>query len=224
MALRLPSCYYLDMERIRILVAEDHSMVREGTCRLLANYPDFEIVGEAKDGREALELATSLKPDVVISDIRMPEVNGMRLVAQLRSSCPCARVLVLTAYDDEDYILAVLKAGAGGYLLKTVDLEKLAQAIRTVHTGQVVIDPKVAAKMLGLRSWQTGAPQPQVLSPRERDVLRLASRGMRTGEIADELGLSASGVARHVTMIMTKLGVSSRAEAVRYALSNHLID
>ncbi|MDO8674463.1 MAG: response regulator transcription factor [Dehalococcoidia bacterium] len=160
----------------------------------------------------------------VITDVRMPRLNGIQLLSELKKRLPGVKALMLSAFDDEDYILASLKGGASGYLLKTIDLEKLAQAIRTVHGGHVVIDPVVAAKMAGVLAREPSVAKVELLSPREYDILRLVSRGMRTGQIADELGLNISTVAKHVTKILEKLGVSSRSEAVRYALSKLIID
>ena len=219
-----PPCYAMGMERIRILVAEDYAMVREGTCRLLGKHADFEIVGQARDGQEALELALKLQPDIVIADVRMPRLNGIQLLSSLKKQLPGIKALMLSAYSDEDYILACLKEGASGYLLKTIDLEKLTQAIRTVHSGQVVFDPVVAAKMAGILAREPSIAKAELLSSKEYDVLRLVSRGMRNNQIADELGLSMSTVAKHVNKILEKLGVSSRSEAVRYALAKLIID
>lgn len=170
------------MAKIRIMVVEDHLMVREGTCRLLSRYPDFEIVGQAGNAQEALEMAVALQPDIVLTDIRMPGVNGTQLVRQFKQMCPNTQALILSAYDDEELILAGIRAGASAYLLKTVDLDKLAGAIRTVHGGQTVLDPSVAARIARLMFSEPAIPKAKLLNQREHDVLRLISRGMKTGQ------------------------------------------
>lgn len=210
------------MEKIRVLLADDHVVVREGTRELLEREPDIEVIGEANDGEEAVRLAKELKPDVAVLDIAMPKLNGIEATKQIREAHPSIAVLVLTAYDNDQYVFAILEAGAAGYLLKNVAGRQLIDAIRQVRAGQAVLHPIVARKVVdrftrsGHRSsWNGPAAE---LTERELEVLKLAARGRSNKEIAAELFLSARTVQHHLTSIFTKLGVSSRTEAVLHAL------
>ena len=210
------------MDKIRILLAEDHKVVREGTRRLLEPQNDFEIVGEASDGIEAVELAQKYKPDIVIMDVSMPRLNGIEATKQIKGIYPNMAVLVLTGYDDDEYVFALLEAGAAGYLLKESSGEELINAIRHVVTGEPVLHPKIMKKVLNrLRSPSEDQPAQslvEVLSDREMEVLRLAARGMSNVEIADTLTLSVRTVQTHLRSIFNKLGVGSRSEAIVYGL------
>jgi len=210
------------MEKMRILLAEDHKVVREGTRKLLESQPDFEVVGEASDGIEAVELAKKLKPEIIIMDVSMPRLNGIEATRQIKAIYPNIAILPLTGYDDDEYVFALLEAGAAGYLLKDSSGEELIEAIRQVMTGEPVLHPKIMKKVLNrLRSpvdGQAVQTAGEVLSDREPEVLRLAAQGMSNMEIADSLTLSVRTVQTHLRSIFNKLGVGSRSEAIVYGL------
>jgi len=210
------------MEKTRILLAEDHKVVREGTRRLLESQPDFEVVGEASDGIEAVELAKKLKPEIIIMDVSMPRLNGIEATRQIKAIYPNIAILPLTGYDDDEYVFALLEAGAAGYLLKDSSGEELIEAIRQVMTGEPVLHPKIMKKVLNrLRSPLEGQPAQaagEILSDRETEVLRLAAQGMSNMEIADSLTLSVRTVQTHLRSIFNKLGVGSRSEAIVFGL------
>jgi NarL family two-component system response regulator LiaR len=210
------------MEKMRILLAEDHKVVREGTRRLLESQPDFEVVGEASDGIEAVELAKKLKPEIIIMDVSMPRLNGIEATRQIKAIYPNIAILPLTGYDDDEYVFALLEAGAAGYLLKDSSGEELIEAIRQVMTGEPVLHPKIMKKVLNrLRSpveEQATQTAGEVLSDRETEVLRLAAQGMSNMEIADSLTLSVRTVQTHLRSIFNKLGVGSRSEAIVFGL------
>ncbi len=211
------------MDKIRILIADDHTLVREGTRERLEREADFEVVGEAADGEEAVRLAQELKPNVAIIDIAMPNLNGIEATKQIKASQPATSILVLSAYDNDQYIYAVLEAGANGYLLKNVRGVQLVDAIRDVSAGEVVLDPHVARKVVQWFSSMSHGKSvveglPDHVSDRELEVLNLAAKGMSNKEIASELALSVRTVQSHLGNIFDKLGVSSRTEAVLKAL------
>jgi NarL family two-component system response regulator LiaR len=210
------------MEKIRILIADDHALVREGTRQRLEREEDFEVVGEAADGEEAVRLTKQLKPNVAIIDIAMPNLNGIEATKRIKESQPSTAVLVLSAYDNDQYIYAVLEAGASGYLLKNVRGHQLVDAIRDVRAGEVVLDPHVARKVVqwfsSLSRGERAEGLPEHFSERELEVLKLAAKGMSNKEIAAELSLSVRTVQSHLGNIFDKLGVSSRTEAVLRAL------
>lgn len=214
------------MEIIKIVLADDHSLMRAGTRHILEQYPDFQIIGEAEDGLQALEMIKALKPDVAILDIRMPKLNGIEVVRQMKRLSPDTKALILTAYDDDEYVLALMEAGASGYLLKTAHEKELADSVRGIHSGEPVLHPAIAMKIARLWAQRgTSAKQgsAEQLSPRELDVLELAAKGLRNKAIADKLGISIRTVEGHFNGIFTKLGVSSRMEAVLEGISRHLI-
>jgi len=198
--------------------------MRDEMRRILEQQPDLKIIGEAENGKQALDLVLELQPDIVILDIRMPELNGIEVVRRMRERVLDVKALMLTAYDDDDYITALMEAGAQGYLLKTAKADELIDAVRRVSSGETVLHPPIAAKMV--RLWtkdreSTGVTEQ--LSTRELEVIQLAARGLRNRAIADKLHISNRTVEGHLNSIFGKLGVTSRVEAVLYALSQHLV-
>lgn len=211
------------LDKIRIVFAEDHVLVREGTRQLLDRHEDLEVIGEGADGIEAVELVRRLSPDVVLLDISMPRMNGIEATKRIKAIAPQTSILILTAYDDDQYVFALLEAGAAGYLLKDVSGDELVRAIRAVHAGEPVLHPAIARKVLDrvVRDQQASSGTPvdgESLSDRELEVLRLAARGLSNAGIAQELDLSTRTVQVHLTHIFAKLDVGSRTEAVITAL------
>ncbi len=201
---------------IRVLIADDHAVVRQGLRTFLDLQDDIEVVGEAADGEEALAAAERLTPDVVLVDLVMPKVDGIDVIRRLGEHAPAARAIVLTSFIDDDRLFPVLRAGAAGYLLKDVQPQELVEAIRTVHGGGAVLHPKVAARLLDELSADP-------LTPREREVLGLIGRGMANKVIARELSLSEKTVKAHVSSILAKLGVHDRTQAALYAVREGLV-
>jgi len=206
-------------DKIRILIADDHALVREGTRRVLEQEPDLEVVGEAVDGEEAVELATSLKPDVAIVDVSMPKMDGIEATRRIKATCPSINVLILSAYDDDQFIFSLLEAGAAGYLLKTIRSRELVDAVRAVYSGESVLHPSIARKVLNRFVSAAGKPaegkEPVgMLSEREMEVLKLAAKGLSNQDIAEKLCLSIRTVQGHLGHIFNKLQVGSRTEAV----------
>ena len=211
------------MGKIRVIIADDHAIVRDGTRQLLEREEDMEVVGEAGDGEEAVTMATKLQPDVAIIDIAMPKLNGIEATRQIKALLPSTAVLILTAYDDDQYVFALLEAGAAGYLLKSVRGRELVGAIRAVCSGESVLHPVIARKVLKrfVPSTQEAKVHSQEqVSEREREVLKLAAKGMSSKEIADELSLSVRTVQAHLAHIFNKLQVGSRTEAILYGLKS----
>ena len=208
--------------KIKVLLAEDHVVVREGTRELIQREVDMEVVGEAGDGEEAIEMVNKLRPDVVIMDITMPKLNGIEATKQIKALHPATVVLILTAYDNDQYIFALLEAGAAGYLLKNVRGRELIDAVRAVYAGESVLHPAVARKVIGQlvspALSHTEARVTEPLSERETEVLKLAAKGISNKDIAKELFLSPRTVQSHLGNIFNKLGVASRTEAVLYGL------
>jgi DNA-binding NarL/FixJ family response regulator len=210
------------MSKIKILLADDHVVVREGTRELLEREEDLEVVAEAGDGEEAVRLAVSRNPDVAIMDVAMPKLNGIEATKQIKAIHPTTAVLVLSAYDNDQYIFALLEAGAAGYLLKNVRGDELIDAVRSVHAGESVLHPTVARKVINRfarpkherREESTLDP----LTDRELEVLKSAAKGKTNREIAQELVISVRTVQVHLTNIFSKIGVGSRTEAVLHGL------
>jgi len=210
---------------IRILLVDDHALVREGTRRLLETEKDVQVVAEASSGEEAVEVARSLQPDIAVMDIAMPGMGGIEATRAIKKYCPETAVLILSAYDDEPYLLALLDAGAAGFLLKNVHGQELIQAIRAVARGESLLQPSIAEKMMRRLSARpdTTLRSTNVLSEREFDVLRLAARGLPNKEIAARMSLSIRTVHSHLANIFMKMQVGSRTEAVLLALRQGMI-
>jgi DNA-binding NarL/FixJ family response regulator len=207
------------MQRIRVLIADDHPVVRAGLQGMLASQPDFELVGEAATGKEAVALVAQLHPDVVLMDLRMAELDGAAATAQIRAQQPETPVLVLTTYDTNADILRAIEAGATGYLLKDTPRDELFAAIRVVAQGKAVLAPTVATRLLRQRQTSAG----ETLSARELEVLSLVARGASNKEIARSLHLSESTVKSHLIHLFSKLGVADRTAAVTVALERGLL-
>ena len=210
---------------IRVLIVDDHPVVREGLAAMLSTQRDFLVVGEAGDGAEAEQKVGELSPDVVLMDLEMPRVDGPEAIRRIRASRPDARVLVLTAYDTDERILEAVQAGAQGYLLKGAPREELFRAIRVVNQGGSLLEPVVAHKLLGRMGQllsQREAPAEQ-LTERELEVLQLLVKGSRNKEIAAQLYITERTVKFHTSIIFQKLGVTNRSEAITAALQRRLV-
>src|SRR5215469_15375414 len=221
---------------IRVLIADDQRVVREGLSMLVALIDDVEVVGAACGGAEAVRLAETYRPDVVLMDLRMPDLDGIAATGLLRERLPAARVLVLTTYADEDAIVPALRAGARGYLTKDASAEQIEAAIRAVHAGQTHLDPAVQARLVAavIRSpdlaepadpgtgGRAGRKPPAGLTAREAEVLALLASGLSNAEIGQRLYLSHATVKTHINRIFAKTGVRDRAQAVRYAYQHGL--
>lgn len=205
------------MERLTVLLAEDHTVVREGTREMLERDPGISVVGEAADGAAAVALAADLSPDVVLLDLGLPILNGLEAARRIRDLPKPPRILMLSAYDDDDYVVAAVEAGANGYLLKTAHVRDVIAAIRAVAVGEIVLHPGVARRLFGRGG--RSATADDVLTAREVQVLRHAARGVHTKEIGELLSVSTRTVEAHFTSIFNKLGVSSRTEAIVHAAS-----
>jgi len=210
------------MSKIRIVIADDHAVTRQGTRSLLEREKDLDVVGEAADGEEAVKLIEQLRPDVAIIDIAMPKLSGIEVTRQIKPHCPSTAVLIFSAYDNDEYIFALLEAGAAGYLLKDVDSREVIEAVRAVHAGESVLHPVIARKVISrFRPPATKQGEEKLaaeLTERESAVLKLAARGMSNKDIAAELSISARTVQGHLSSIFNKLGVGSRTEAVFQAV------
>ena len=206
------------MTKIRVVIADDHPMLREAMRNTFERHEDIEVVGEAGDGEEAVKLSSELKPDIVIMDIVMPKLNGIEATKRIREISPATAVLILTAYDDDRYVIGLLEAGAAGYLLKSARGQALVDAVRAVSAGESVLHPAIIAKILkyGVRMRGEGSEHraEKQLSDRELEVLELAARGMGNKDIAKELFLSVRTVKAHLSSIFNKMDVASRTEAI----------
>jgi DNA-binding NarL/FixJ family response regulator len=210
-----------EVSKLRVLLADDHEMIREGLKLLLNSQPDMECVGEASNGRVAVERVCELLPDLVVMDVSMPELNGLQATKKIKATCPQVKVLALTRHTDDGYLQQLLKAGVSGYVLKQSAADELVRAIRAVAAGNVYLDPAIAQKVVGAYVGKTapdGAVLPTDLSDREREVLRMIAWGYSNKEIASRLEISVKTVEVHKANSMRKLGMCSRIDIVRYAL------
>ncbi len=214
-------------DKIRVVLADDHRMLREGIRALLERQDDIEVVGEAADGREAVRLVSQLRPDVVVMDVSMPLLNGIEATRQIRRDCPTARVLTLTVHESQDYVAQLLAAGASGYIIKRAGGDELVSAVRAVHRGEAFLHPSIAKVVIQdyvqrLQAGQ-GLSAQDVLTDREREVLQLIAEGYTNREIADLLHLSIKTVQNHRSNIMRKLDLHDRGELIKYAIQQGII-
>ena len=209
------------MKAIRVMIVDDHAMVRKGLVTFLKNAPDFELVGEARDGREAIEACERLRPDVILMDLVMPELGGVAATRTIHQRRPDVRVIALTSFQEKELVQDALQAGAIGYLLKNVSGEELVEAIRQAHAGRPTLAPEALQALVQPPSeTETLASD---LTRRENEVLALLVKGMSNPEIAERLVISRSTVKVHISSILSKLGVDSRAEAIALAIQNKLV-
>jgi NarL family two-component system response regulator LiaR len=214
----------MDERPIRLMIVDDHAVVREGLRAFLGLQDDVEIVGEAADGADAVAQARLLRPDVILMDLVMPRVDGVSAMHELRADVPESRVIVLTSFLEDERLLPAIEAGAAGYLLKDAKPSELARAIRAAHSGEAVIDPTVAARLVHALSDRSARPPDHsgTLTQREREVLALIARGRSNKRIALELGISEKTVKAHVGHVLAKLGVSDRTQAALLAVRQGL--
>jgi DNA-binding NarL/FixJ family response regulator len=218
------------MTTIRVAIADDHAVVRQGLRTFLELQDDVEVVGEAADGAEAVELVAAAEPDVVLLDLVMPRLDGIEAIKQIRARCPATRILVLTSFADDRTVLPAVRAGAAGYLLKDVQPPELVSAIRTVHSGEALLAPAVATMLVEQLAAEDGAQNGAAaeaagphLTPRELEVLAELARGRANKAIAFELGVSERTVKTHVSNILAKLGFTDRTQAAIYAVEHGLV-
>ena len=214
------------MDRIKVLIADDHNLVREGIRMILAPHADIEVVGEAADGREAIEKTLALKPDVLLLDIAMPGLGGLEAALEVRKQAPQVKVLVLTQYGDKEYVHRFLKIGVAGYVMKRAAGSELLSAIRAVYRGGSFLDPSIAPGVIEgyLRRPEAEVVDPyDLLSDREKQVLKLIAEGHSNQEIADLLSLSVKTVMAHRASLMEKLDLHSRTDLVKFAISRRIV-
>ena len=206
-------------EVIRVLISDDHAIVREGLRTLIKIEPGMAVAGEAADGVEAVEQACELKPDVILMDMAMPRMGGLESIQKIKEGCPEARILVLTSFSDDETVFPAIKAGALGYLLKNTSPGRLLSAIREVYKGNPSMSPDIASKLMGeLQRKSNLPPTDEPLTEREMDVLKLVAQGMTNQSIADQLVISEGTVRTHVSNILSKLHIANRTQAALYAL------
>jgi two-component system response regulator NreC len=214
------------MPAIRVLVVDDHALFREGIRALLGSYDDIEIAGEATDGKEALEKLRQIPVNVVLMDIAMPNMGGLEATRRVRKDFPGVEVVVLTQYQDSEYVLSMLRAGAKGFVAKTATAAELVAAIRAVRNGESFLFPTAATAVVEgyLKGIETGQSEYERLTEREREVLQYVAEGRTNQEIADRLFISIKTVLRHRESVMEKLGFHNRTELIKYAISKGLIE
>ena len=211
------------MDRITVLLVDDHPVVREGLTAMLETQPDMEVVGEAGDGQEAVRLAKQLHPDVILMDLQMPKMGGVEAIQQIRKESERAEVIILTTYDSDEHIFSGIEAGARGYLLKGASRDDLFKAIRVASRGEALLEPAVASKLVDRYTQLSRKGADDTLSERELEVLKLMARGYRNKEIARELVITEKTAKAHVSNILSKLSVTDRTEAVTIALKRRII-
>jgi DNA-binding NarL/FixJ family response regulator len=210
-------------EPIRVLIVDDHSVVREGLRAFLELQEGLEVVGEAADGERAIAAAKRLRPNVILMDLVMPGFGGVAAMRSLREEVPDARVIVLTSFLDDDKLLPALRAGAAGYLLKNAETQEIVRAVRAAHDGNALLDPVVAARLVETLAADEGRQPLDRLTPREREVLVLIGRGFSNKRIASELGLAEKTVKTHVGHVLAKLGVTDRTQAAVVAVRSGIV-
>ena len=212
------------MEAIKVLIADDHSMIRAGLVGLLEMQEDFTVVGQAGDGLEAVEEARDLQPDVILMDLRMPELGGVEALRRIRAEDPHIKVVILTAYDTDEYVFQAIKAAANGYVLKDISREELFQAVRAAHRGEFPLHPSVSSRVLNRLGRLSYRADPDALSERELVVLRLVAAGATNKKIASDLSITEGTVRTHVANIFQKLGVNDRTKAMTTAIQKGILN
>jgi NarL family two-component system response regulator LiaR len=208
-------------EQIRVLIVDDHGIVRRGLVAYLKNMPDLELVGEAQDGQEAVEICEALRPDVILMDLVMPKLGGAAATRIILERWPCVQVIALTSFQEKELVQEVLQAGAISYLLKNVSGEDLAEAIRAAHAGRSTLAPEALQALI--RPADPGPGPGDDLTRREREVLALLVKGLNNPQIAERLCVSSSTIKAHVSSILSKLGVSNRREAIALAIQHKMV-
>ncbi len=215
------------MTTIRIVLADDHKVVREGTRRMLEHEPDLSVVGEAENGRVALQMIHDLKPDVAVLDVRMPELNGIETTKEIKKAYPQVRILIFTAHEDDRYVFPLLDAGANGYILKTAGQRDLVKAIRDVYRDETALHPSVARRVVQRLTRQNrnqSTSTVDALTERETQVLQAIAKGWSNKQVSEALCISPHTVQVHLSSVFAKLGVKSRTEAVLHAIRRGLVD
>lgn len=213
----------MENPNVRILIADDHPVIREGLSAMLSSVAGFEVVGEARDGQEAMDLALRLVPDIVLMDLRMPGMDGVQAMRLIHAQCESIRFIILTVYDNDEYIFEGIRAGASAYLLKDVSRDELINAIREVHRGQSLLHPQITRKLFDRVSGSGEGEHGVTLTDRELEILRMMANGASNKQIAARLKISSHTVKTHVSNIYQKLEVNDRAEAVAKAIRQGIL-
>jgi len=209
---------------IKVLFVDDHEMVRIGVSSYLSTQPDIEVIGEAEDGKEAVEMAIKLRPDIILMDLVMKEMDGIEATKQIIDKWPDAKIIIVTSFLDDEKVYPALEAGATSYLLKTSKASEIADAIRKTYHGQTVLEPEVTDKVMAKMRRPSNRLPHEELTKREMEILLLMAQGKTNQEIADELYIALKTVKTHVSNILSKLEVQDRTQAVIYAFKHHLVD